>query len=110
MNKIGYLFIALFILAFGFSISQWVNKPLQVDGPHSDSSKNCVTCHQNSLSQEAWKGVPDWHSKEFCNPGLNAENREEHRREAHTHRKECMTCHAPHFQVKCANCHTQNEW
>ena len=110
MIKPDYLFIALFVLAFGYSIAKWVKKPFLAHAPRNANSKNCMACHQNSISQDAWKGIPSWHSEKFCNPILNSENREEHRREAHIHRNKCMTCHAPHFQAKCANCHTQNEW
>ncbi len=110
MNKIYYLFIAFFILTFGFSISQWINKPFQSYTPYNNKSKNCMACHQNSLSQNAWNGIPAWHNTKFCDPILNSENREEHRSEAHKYRNECMTCHASNFQAKCANCHTQNEW
>ncbi len=69
-----------------------------------------MTCHQGSLTQKAWKGVPDWHDTKFLNPLLSSENREEHRRVAHSHRNECMICHASNFQAKCADCHTLNEW
>ncbi len=110
MNKINYLLIAFFFIAVGFSSSHWINRPLPNNVPHNSESKNCMACHQNSISQDAWKGVPDWHTEKFCNPILNSENREEHRRKAHLHRKECMSCHAPNFQAKCANCHIQNEW
>ncbi len=102
--------MAFFILAIGFSSSHWINKPIQAHAARNNSLENCMACHQNSISQDTWQGVPDWHNEKFCNPILNAENREEHRRKAHVHRNECMTCHAPHFQAKCANCHTQNEW
>ena len=110
MSKITYVTIAFIVVAFGYSISYWIDNPIETDSSHKKSSKNCTDCHQNSISQEAWKGIPDWHNTKFCNPILNAENREEHRKEAHIHRNECMTCHAANFQVKCANCHTQNEW
>ncbi len=110
MSKFFYIFIALVILILGFSISHWTNEPIGAKSPHNGSSKNCTSCHESSLSQEAWKGVPEWHTEEFCNPDLNSENREEHRFEAHNHRTECMNCHAANFQSKCANCHTQNEW
>lgn len=110
MNKIIYLLIGFFILAIGFFSSHWVNDPIQSNTLGNNSSKNCMSCHQSSLSQDTWKGVPDWHTEKFRNPILNSENREEHRRVSQNHRKECMTCHAPHFQAKCANCHTQNEW
>jgi len=110
MNKINYILLIFFLLVIGFSSSHWVNKPIQANTPHNNSLKNCMACHENSISQDTWHGVPDWHNEKFCNPILNAENREEHRRKAHDHRTECMTCHAPNFQVKCAKCHIQNEW
>ena len=110
MNKIIYSAIALFILALGYSASYWMDRPVETDLSHTGDSKNCITCHENSISQEAWKGVPPWHNTEFCNPILNAGNREKHRSEAHKHQKKCMNCHVSNFQVKCANCHTQNEW
>ncbi len=110
MNKIIYIFIILFILAIGFSISYWTGKPIQSYEPYNNSSKNCITCHQNSLSQDAWSGIPEWHNTKFCDPILNSENREKHRSEAHKYRKECMTCHSSNFQAKCANCHIQTEW
>lgn len=110
MNKIIYAIIVLLILGFGFSSSYWINKPVQINTTHTTNSKNCIACHQKSISQEAWKGIPAWHNKKFSNPKLNFENREEHRREAYRHRNECMTCHATNFQAKCTNCHTQNEW
>lgn len=110
MNRIKYFVIAFFVLAIGFSSSYWVNKPIQVNAPRNNSLNNCAACHENSISQDAWQGIPDWHNKKFCNPILNAENREEHRREAYGNRKKCMTCHMPDFQVKCANCHLQSEW
>lgn len=110
MNKIITLFIALVILAFGFSISYWVDKPIYTNVSPNNNSKNCIECHQNSLEQNAWNGIPEWHDTKFCNPILNSVNREEHRREAYRFRNKCMTCHAPNFQAKCGNCHTINEW
>ena len=110
MNKILYAIIIIFVLAFGFSSSYWVNEPVYTNVTHISGSKNCINCHQNSISQKAWKGIPAWHNKKFSNPILNYENREEHRHEAYRHRNECISCHANNFQAKCANCHTQNEW
>jgi hypothetical protein len=110
MNKINYLYIALLILVIGFLSSYWMNRPIYTAIPHNNDLKNCMSCHQGSLSQDAWKGVPEWHNEKFRNPALSLENREEHRQKAHDNRKQCMLCHAPNFQAKCANCHTQNEW
>lgn len=110
MNKTIFFIIVFFILIMGYSISYWVTKPVQTYTPYNGNSKNCASCHQNSISQGSWSGIPDWHNEKFCNPILNSENREEHRREAHNYRNKCMTCHAPNFQTKCANCHTLNEW
>ncbi len=110
MNKMYYFLIAFFILSIGFYISHWTNKPIQTYTPLNNSLKNCMDCHNNSISQDAWKGIPSWHNEKFCNPILNSENREEHRRVAHSHRNECMTCHSSNFQAKCTNCHIQTEW
>ncbi len=110
MNKMIYFFIILIILGIGFSMSHWINEPIQAYTPVNNNLKNCMACHQNSIKQKAWNGVPDWHNEDFCEPILNSKNREEHRRKAHNHLNQCMMCHASQFQAKCANCHTQNEW
>lgn len=110
MTKTIYVMLTILVVMYGFSISHWIDKPVESHVSHADNSEDCMVCHQNSISLDVWKGVPAWHNSKFCDPGLNSENREEHRSEAHIHRKECMNCHSANFQAKCANCHTQNEW
>ncbi len=109
MTRIVYISIVLVILAIGFSSSYWIDKPVQANPSHTKGIKNCNSCHENSIDQNAWEGFPEWHDIKFRNPELNAENREKHRSEAHKYRNTCKTCHASNFQVKCADCHTPNE-
>lgn len=110
MNRTYKIVVVALLIAIGFSFSYWMDKPIQADLSHVKGSESCISCHESSITQEAWEGIPDWHDIEFCNPILNAENRKSHCSTAHEHRTQCMTCHVSNFQIKCANCHTQNEW